>query len=31
MHVHFSVLDAEGRNVFDDGSAKGHGYPFSAL
>ena len=23
MHVHFSVLDAEGRNVFDDGSAAG--------
>lgn len=23
MHVHFSVLDEEGRNVFDDGSARG--------
>ena len=23
MHVHFSVLDAEGRNVFDDGTAAG--------
>ncbi|WP_299646177.1 glutamine synthetase family protein [uncultured Jannaschia sp.] len=23
MHVHFSVLDADGRNVFDDGTAKG--------
>ncbi|MCK0167795.1 glutamine synthetase family protein [Jannaschia sp. S6380] len=23
MHVHFSVLDARGRNVFDDGSATG--------
>ncbi|SDY82846.1 glutamate--putrescine ligase [Jannaschia faecimaris] len=23
MHVHFSVLDAEGRNIFDDGTDKG--------
>ncbi|MEL6376659.1 MAG: glutamine synthetase family protein [Pseudomonadota bacterium] len=23
MHVHFSVLDADGANIFDDGSAKG--------
>ncbi|MEM9129605.1 MAG: glutamine synthetase, partial [Pseudomonadota bacterium] len=23
MHVHFSVLDANGANIFDDGSAKG--------
>ena len=23
MHVHFSVLDQDGRNVFDDGSAEG--------
>ncbi|HKL55561.1 MAG: glutamine synthetase family protein [Roseovarius sp.] len=23
MHLHFSVLDADGRNVFDDGTAKG--------
>lgn len=23
MHVHFSVVDAEGRNVFDDGGPKG--------
>ncbi|SFA94965.1 glutamate--putrescine ligase [Poseidonocella pacifica] len=23
MHVHFSVLDAEGRNIFDDGGPKG--------
>ncbi|MEZ5715920.1 MAG: hypothetical protein R3D85_12565 [Paracoccaceae bacterium] len=23
MHVHFSVLDAEGNNIFDDGTAKG--------
>ncbi|WP_299816811.1 glutamine synthetase family protein [uncultured Jannaschia sp.] len=23
MHVHFSVLDRDGRNVFDDGTAKG--------
>ena len=23
LHVHFSVLDAEGRNVFDDGGARG--------
>lgn len=25
MHVHFSVLDAEGRNIFDDGGPKGTG------
>lgn len=23
MHMHFSVLDAEGRNIFDDGGSKG--------
>lgn len=23
LHVHFSVLDAQGRNIFDDGGAKG--------
>lgn len=23
MHVHFSVLDGDGRNIFDDGSAQG--------
>lgn len=23
LHAHFSVLDAEGRNIFDDGTAKG--------
>ncbi|SMX27768.1 Gamma-glutamylputrescine synthetase PuuA [Pelagimonas phthalicica] len=23
MHAHFSVLDAEGKNIFDDGGAKG--------
>ena len=23
LHMHFSVLDGDGRNVFDDGSAKG--------
>ncbi len=23
MHVHFSILDAEGHNIFDDGSEKG--------
>jgi glutamine synthetase len=23
MHVHFSVLDAQGRNIFDDGGARG--------
>lgn len=23
MHVHFSVLDAEGRNIFDDGTERG--------
>lgn len=24
MHVHFSVVDAEGRNIFDDGSEEGN-------
>jgi glutamine synthetase len=23
LHAHFSILDAEGRNIFDDGTAKG--------
>ena len=23
LHTHFSILDAEGRNIFDDGTAKG--------
>jgi glutamine synthetase len=23
MHMHFSVIDAEGRNLFDDGGPKG--------
>ena len=23
MHVHFSILDADGRNIFDDGTARG--------
>ncbi len=31
LHVHFSMLDAEGRNVFDDGTARGSDLMLSAV
>ncbi len=31
LHIHFSVLDANGRNVFDDGTARGSDLLLSAI